>query len=82
MKAAKPKSMNPLLAKNYRGYHQLQTSKIDEKIAFIEPGTLCGEYFRRYWHPVTLTSEVGKLPLPVRILGEDLILFKTTKGDI
>ena len=82
MKAAKPKSMNPLLAKNYRGYHQSQTSKIDEKIAFIEPGTLCGEYFRRYWHPVALTSEVGKLPLPVRIFGEDLILFKTTKGDI
>lgn len=35
---------------------------------------------RRYWHPVALASEIGDLPLQVRALGEDLILFKTPAG--
>ena len=78
----KPKSMNSSLANNFRGYHQSQTAKIDETIAFIEPGTPCGEFFRRYWHPVALTSEIGILPLPVHILGENLILFRTTNNDL
>jgi phenylpropionate dioxygenase-like ring-hydroxylating dioxygenase large terminal subunit len=78
----KPKSINSDLANNFRGYHQSQTSEIDEAIALIEPGTPCGEFFRRYWHPVALTSEIANLPLPVCILGENLVLFRTTKGDI
>ena len=46
----------------------------------LNPTALCGEFFRRYWHPVALTSEVGKQPLPVRILGENLVLFRTASG--
>lgn len=81
MNLVKPELKNSNLVKNFRGYYQSQTSKIDETLALIEPGTPCGEFFRRYWHPVALTSEIGNLPLPVRILGEDLVLFRTTKGD-
>ena len=73
--------MNFLPEGNYRGYLQNHTPKIDEIISRIEPNTPCGEFFRRYWHPVALTSEVEQEPLPVKILGENLVLFRTTKGE-
>ena len=69
-------------AGNYKGYHQVHTAKIDEEISLIEPKTSCGEFFRRYWHPVSLTSDIGQQPLPVKILGEDLVLFRTKNGKI
>jgi phthalate 4,5-dioxygenase len=42
------------------------------------PGTPCGELMRRYWQPVALSEELpmGSAPLKVRILGEDLALFR------
>ena len=61
--------------KNYRGYKQTKTPKSDETISQTNPGTPGGEYLRRYWHPVALTSEVSTTPLQIRILGEDLIIF-------
>ena len=67
--------------KNYTGYSYNNNPKIDELIAHIEPQTPCGEFFRRYWHPVALTSEVGEKPISVKILGETLILFKTKNDD-
>ena len=38
-------------------------------------------FSRRSWQPVAMTSEVGELPVKVRMFGEDLILFRTTAGD-
>ena len=43
-------------------------------------GTPCGEFMRRYWHPVGLASDAGERPRPVRVLGEDLILFRDRGG--
>jgi phenylpropionate dioxygenase-like ring-hydroxylating dioxygenase large terminal subunit len=42
------------------------------------PGTPCGDLMRRYWQPVALAEELppGGAPIPVRILGEDLVLFR------
>src|SRR5438034_10901762 len=42
------------------------------------PGTPGGELMRRYWQPVALTEELpaGGAPLSLRILGEDLVLFR------
>ena len=67
---------------NYRGYFQSHSVAIDDEIALIGPGTPCGEFFRRYWHPVSISSDIGEVPLPVRILGEDLVLFRTRAGQI
>lgn len=39
-----------------------------------------GELLRRYWHPVGLVSDAAEVPRKVRILGEDLILFRTAAG--
>src|SRR5437867_3603354 len=37
---------------------------------------------RRYWQPAALSEElpVGGAPLPVRLLGEDLVLFRDDQG--
>lgn len=42
------------------------------------PGTPGGNLLRRYWQPVALTEELpaNGVPLPVEIMGEDLVLFR------
>ena len=44
--------------------------------------TPCGELMRRYWQPVALRDElpVGGAPVPVRLLGEELVLFRDEDG--
>ncbi|MHB8380718.1 MAG: Rieske 2Fe-2S domain-containing protein [Candidatus Binataceae bacterium] len=53
----------------------------DLDMVSVVKGTPGGELLRRYWHPVAVASEVGDLPVAVRALGEDLILFKTPRGE-
>ena len=67
---------------DFRGYNQVIVPEIDEGLAKTNAKTSCGEFLRRYWHPVALTSEVSEIPREIRILGEDLVIFKTTKGNI
>ena len=45
-------------------------------------GTPAGELLRRYWQPVALSEELppGGAPLSIKILGEDLVLFRDDKG--
>ncbi|HEY7065719.1 MAG TPA: Rieske 2Fe-2S domain-containing protein [Chloroflexota bacterium] len=45
-------------------------------------GTPCGELLRRYWQPAALGEELppGGAPLPVRLLGEDLVLYRDEEG--
>ena len=42
------------------------------------PGTPCGELMRCYWQPAALSEELppGGSPLPVKLLGEELVLFR------
>ncbi len=45
------------------------------------PGTPCGEMLRRYWHPVAISAELtSERPQEVRIMSEDLVLFRDKKG--
>jgi nitrite reductase/ring-hydroxylating ferredoxin subunit len=69
-------------SKNYKGYLQSEEPKIDSVLANIGPGSPCGEFFRRYWHPVSLSSEVGENPIPLKILGEDLVLFRSKNEEL
>ena len=48
---------NKFIQDDFRGYKQSTVPKIDEVLARTDPKTVCGEYLRRYWHPVALTSE-------------------------
>jgi phenylpropionate dioxygenase-like ring-hydroxylating dioxygenase large terminal subunit len=40
-----------------------------------------GELLRRFWQPIAQVEEVSDLPLKLRILGEDLVLFRNGKGE-
>jgi len=48
------------------------------------PGTPAGNLLRRYWHPVALLEELPSdgAPLPVRIMSEDLVLFRGDDGQL
>src|SRR5713226_6579470 len=58
------------------------TPEENELITRIGPGTPCGELLRRYWHPVSIEQELTeeRPKKRVKILGEDLVLFKDGKG--
>ena len=73
---------NSLKQEDFRGYKQAITPGVDEILSHTNPKTVCGEYLRRYWHPVALTSEISQIPKEIRILGEDLVIFKTNKENI
>src|SRR5262249_7489811 len=48
-------------------------------------GTPMGQYFRRYWLPALLGSELPEPdcpPVRVRLLGEDLIAFRDSNGRV
>lgn len=46
----------------------------------VGPGTPCGEYMRRYWQPVLAGNHVTTRPREIRILGEDLMVFRDGEG--
>lgn len=55
----------------------------NEEITLVGPGTPCGEFMRRYWQPAALVDELpADRPIrPVRLLGEDLVLFRDEDGN-
>ncbi len=48
------------------------------------PGTPAGELLRRYWQPVALIDSLppGAAPQPVRLLSEDLVLFRDDQNRV
>jgi phenylpropionate dioxygenase-like ring-hydroxylating dioxygenase large terminal subunit len=62
------------------GGYAKPAGRSDEFLTLVEPGTPCGELMRRYWHPVGVSAKVAADPQRVRILGEDLILFRDGRG--
>jgi nitrite reductase/ring-hydroxylating ferredoxin subunit len=51
-----------------------------KELAEVGPGTPMGELLRRYWHPIGLSGDACETPRKVRVLGEDLILFRDKTG--
>ena len=66
----------------YQGYGVRRPAGPDVELARIGPGTPAGEYPRRFWHPVALSSELADLPVALRILGEELVVFRDGEGRI
>src|SRR4030088_1515354 len=55
----------------------------NELITRVGPGTPMGNLMRRYWLPALLSEELPEpdcAPLRLRLLGEDLVAFRTTSG--
>jgi phenylpropionate dioxygenase-like ring-hydroxylating dioxygenase large terminal subunit len=54
-------------------------------LAETGPGTPMGELLRRYWTPALLSRELPEAdgaPARVRLLGEDLVAFRDTRGRV
>ena len=60
----------------------MKPQEMHELLTRIGPGTPCGDLMRRYWQPAALSEElpVGGPPKPIRLLGEDLVLFRDDEG--
>ena len=68
--------------KKFGGYNRRSSAKEDIELTHVARGTPGGEYLRRFWHPIALSSELGELPLAVRILNEDMVLFRDGSDQI
>ena len=56
----------------------------NERIVRVGPGTRMGSALRAYWLPALLSEEIAAdgPPLRVRLLGEDLVAFRDTTGQV
>ncbi|GAA0747024.1 Rieske 2Fe-2S domain-containing protein [Ideonella azotifigens] len=54
----------------------------DELLTRIGPGQPCGELLRRYWQPVAASAAVTRRPQLIKVLGEELVLFRTGNGQV
>src|SRR5581483_7468534 len=66
----------------YGAYFHRDVPEEDVELTRVGPGTPCGEYLRRFWQPVGLSAELADLPKAIRIMGEDLVLFRDGRGRI
>src|SRR6185369_7188990 len=61
------------------------TKSDNELVTQTGPGTPMGNLIREYWVPAMMSSELPSPdcpPVRIRILGENLIAFRTTSGQI
>jgi len=56
--------------------------KEDVELTHVGPGTPCGEYLRRFWQPVALSKDVQDRPKAVKILDEELVVFRDRSGQV
>ena len=69
-----------LATKAYNGYIESHRGASDELLVRTGRGTACGEYLRRYWQPVALAAEIEDVPRLIRVLGEELVIFRDRSG--
>jgi len=70
------------IATPFSGYRKRDIPPPDPEITSSGPGTPLGEYMRRFWQPVCFSEQLGDLPHPIRILGEDLVAFRDGSGHV
>ena len=61
------------------------TSDENATLTRVGPGTLGGQFMRRYWLPAALSSELAAPdgpPIRVKLLGEKLVAFRDSEGRV
>jgi len=58
------------------------SQEMNDSLTRTGKGSDAGEVLRRYWQPAALLDELegGRPVVPVRLLGEDLVLFRDSEG--
>ncbi len=58
------------------------TERENDRLSRVGPGTPMGNMLRRYWHPVATVPDLDhEKVLALRILGEDLVLYRSDRGE-
>lgn len=65
---------------NIGSAYDMEPSSYNALLTEVGRGKPCGELMRRYWQPVAIARDVVDIPQNVRVLGEDLILFRDKRG--
>ena len=66
----------------FAGYQVNRLPAEDEELTHVGPGDGCGEYMRRFWLPVAMSEQLKDVPVAIRILGEDLVVFRDGDGRV
>lgn len=72
----------PFMNTEYSGYYHRDVPKENEELTHVGPNTPCGEYLRRFWQPVAYSDELTDLPKKLRIMGEDLVIYRDFGGNV
>lgn len=54
----------------------------NETLTRVGAGTPMGELLRRYWWPIAISADLKTRPTLVRLLGEDLALYRDSRGGL
>ena len=61
------------------------SSENNDLLTLIEPGSIMGNLLRHFWMPALLEEELLEpdgAPVRLRLMGEDLVAFKDTEGNL
>src|SRR5881396_3817678 len=72
----------PFLNTTYGAYFARELPPPDDELVRVGPGTPCGEYLRRFWQPVAFARDVKDLPVRIRSMSEDLVVFRDKAGRV
>jgi phenylpropionate dioxygenase-like ring-hydroxylating dioxygenase large terminal subunit len=72
----------PFLNTPYGAYLAREVPPPDPELTRVGPGTPGGEYLRRFWQPVAFARDLLDVPLRIRIMGEDLVVFRDKAGRV
>ncbi len=62
--------------------HGLVSAEENRVLTSTAAGTPMGEVLRRYWWPVAISGDLKEKPSFIRILGEDLVLFRDRRNRV
>jgi phenylpropionate dioxygenase-like ring-hydroxylating dioxygenase large terminal subunit len=72
----------PFLTTRFGAYLHREVPAEDAELSYVGPDTPCGEYLRRFWQPICFSDELKDLPHRVKILGEELVVFRDRSGTV
>ena len=72
----------PFLRTRFGAYFHRDIPDEDTELTHVGPGTPGGEYLRRFWQPICFSGELHDLPRRVKILGEELVVFRNMSGTV